>query len=488
MSPKHIQGEIYVDGTWQSSTDTDTIESYNPATGEPIATFPNSSRTDAREAIAAAVDAQNEWAETSAHDRGAYLREAAGVLSDRKEGLSELLTRELGKTIGSARGEVQRAVDLLNYYAEVARDYSGTTTPSTSEHTLNYTQAEPLGTAALITPWNFPIAIPAWKLAPALAAGNTVVFKPASNTPAISASIVEALDEVGVPDGVVNFVTGPGSTVGDEFVVNDNTDVVSFTGSYAVGNRVYHAAAEDGNRVQCEMGGKNPIIVDETADIDLAVELSVGGAYGGAGQACTATSRAIVFESVYDEYLSTLTDTVESMRVGDPSDESVDMGPKVTEDSLEGDLQYIATAKDEGATVAVGGERIDDLEGHFIEPTVLTDVDPHDTIAQEEVFGPVLAVLSVDGWSEAIGVANGVEYGLSASICTNRLDRAKEFAADIQTGVVKINQTSTGVELQMPFGGRKRSSTETFKEQGRQALDFYTHEKAIYMTHFHADE
>lgn len=485
MSRETVIGENLIGGTWQETGGGDVIDRRSPADeSDLVATFPSASRDDAKRAVDAAVAAQSDWADTSAHDRGQYLRKTATILSERKTELSELLTREMGKTIGSSRGEVQRAIDLLNYYAEVARDYGGMTTPSTSENTLSYTEREPWGTAAIITPWNFPIAIPTWKLAPALAAGNTVVFKPASNTPAIAGALVEAFDEAGLPHGVLNFVTGPGSVVGDEFVANPDTDVVSFTGSYGVGKRVHEDAAEAGKRVQCELGGKNPIIVDDSADIDLAVELTIGGAFGVSGQACTATSRAIVLEDVYDEYLDALVDAVESFSVGDPMDEATDMGPKVTADSLDGDLEYIQAGIEEGGTVVTGGERIEDTAGHFIEPTVVTDVEPEMRIAQEEIFGPVLSVLTASDYDEAIGIANGVQYGLSASICTNRLDRAKEFASDIETGVVKINQASTGVELQMPFGGRKQSSSETYKEQGRGALDFYTHEKAVYMTHF----
>lgn len=482
MTPDPITGSNYINGQWQEY-DSDRTERYNPANrDELVSTFPQSTRAEARAAIDAAVDAQERWADTTAHERGDYLRAAATILDDRHEELSRLLTRELGKTIGSARGEVQRAIDLFNYYAEVARDYGGITTPSASEDTLTYTEREPWGTAGLITPWNFPIAIPAWKMAPALAAGNTVVFKPASNTPAIGAAIVEAFDEIDLPDGVLNFVTGPGGTVGDEIATNEAIDVVSFTGSYDVGKHVHQTAADSGKRVQCELGGKNPIIVDDSADLDLAVSLTVGGAFGVTGQACTATSRAIVFESVYDDYLDRLVDAVDGLSVGDPSDESVDMGPKVTAESMEDDLEYVQLGLDEGATLVTGGSRVERLDGPYVEPTVLTDVEPGHRVAQEEIFGPVLAVLTVDDYDEAIEVANGVEYGLSASICTNRLDHARSFARDIETGVVKINQTTTGVELQLPFGGRKRSSSETHKEQGRQALDFYTHEKAVYVT------
>lgn len=478
---------LYIDGEWNTDTE-ETIVSRNPSdTDDVVAEFPKGDRSDTITAIEAAVSAQDEWAGTTPHERGSYLHESASIIEARKDELSRLTSREMGKTISAARGELQRTIDLLNYYAEVVRDAGGVAPPSARENTVTYTQREPWGTAGVITPWNYPIAIPTWKIAPALAAGNTIVFKPASMTPVIAAELVSAFEEAGLPAGVLNFVPGSGSEVGDEITNNDDVDVITFTGSYEVGDQVHKAAAGAGKRVQCEMGGKNPIIVDGSADLDLAVDLTVQGAFIGlAGQACTATSRAIVFESVHDEYLERLTERVEELTVGDPLEDETDLGPKVSEGELESDLEYLEVGVDEGATIAVGGEQLtgDGYEnGYFVEPTVFADVDPEMRVAQEEIFGPVLSVVEVGGYEEAIDVANGVKYGLSSSLCTNRLDHAKSFARDIETGVVKVNQTTTGVEFQMPFGGRKQSSSESFKEQGRQAIDFYTHEKAIYVTH-----
>lgn len=477
---------LYVDGSWRDGEAT-RIVSRSPIDDSVVGEFSAADADETGRAIEAAVAAQDEWAERSAHERGAYLRDAADEVAARKEELSRLLTREMGKTIGAARGELQRTIDLLNYYAEVARDAGGEAPPSASRNTLTYTRREPWGTAGVITPWNYPTAIPTWKIAPALVAGNTVVFKPASSTTAIGAELVAAFADVGLPDGVVNFVPGSGSAVGDTIVTDDDVDVVSFTGSYHVGRGVQESATRAGKRVQCEMGGKNPILVDDTADLDLAVQLTIdGGLAGLAGQACTATSRAIVFESVHDEYLDRLVAAVEDLTVGDPLEESTDMGPKSSEAELESDLEYVQAGREEGATLLTGGERLSGGiydDGYFLEPTVFADVDPEMRIAQEEIFGPVLSVVEVADYDEAIAVANGVDYGLSAALCTNRLDRTQEFADRIQTGVVKVNQTSTGVEMQLPFGGRKNSSSETFKEQGRQAIDFYTHEKAVYVTH-----
>lgn len=478
---------LYVGGEWITETG-ETIVSRNPSdTDDVVATFASGDRSDTADAVATAVDAQEWWRALSPHERGGYLRDAAAEIEPRKETLSKLTSREMGKTIDAARGELQRTIDLLNYYAEVGRDTGGVAPPSANENTVTYTQREPWGTAGIITPWNYPIAIPTWKIAPALVSGNTVVFKPASLTPAIAAELVAAFDSAGIPAGVLNFVPGPGSEVGDEIATNDDVDVVSFTGSYGVGNRVHHAAAEAGKRVQCEMGGKNPIVVDDSANIDLAVELTVaGGLTGLSGQACTATSRVLAFSSVHDEYLDRLVERVEELTVGDPLDGDTDMGPKSSAGELKSDLEYIEDGQDAGAQLVTGGERLTESEyenGYFVEPTVFADVDPDMRIATEEIFGPVLSIIEVADYEEAIKVANAVEYGLSASICTNRLDHAKSFARDVEVGVVKVNQTTTGVELQLPFGGRKNSSTETFKEQGRQALDFYSHEKAIYVTY-----
>lgn len=481
-----LTGNIYINGEWIETSDE--IASQNPAnTQEVVARVSKGNRETAKQAIDASVEAQDEWTSLTQPERGSYLRDAAEVVEDRFDEIVDLVVRELGKTEGSARGEVQRTVDLLNYYAEVARDKGGTAPPSASQHTLTYTKREPWGTAGVITPWNFPIAIPTWKIAPALVAGNTVVFKPASLTPGTAAALVQAFDKADLPAGVLNFVPGSGSEVGDEIVTSDSVDVVSFTGSSRVGEHVYESAVSDGKRVQTEMGGKNPIIVDETADIDHAVQLTIDGAFNGiAGQACTATSRAIVFEEVYDDYLEQLITSVEDLTVADPTKSAPNLGPKVSQSELDSDLEYIAIGENEGANLAVGGDQLTEGEyedGFFVEPTVFTEVEPEMRIAQEEIFGPVLAVLSVSGFDEAISVANGVDYGLTASLCTNDLSRTQRFTRDIETGVVKVNQTSTGVGMQMPFGGRKKSSSETFKEQGRQALEFFSHEKAVYVTH-----
>lgn len=481
----------YIDGEWTAPEDAETIERRSPSAPNVIVSeFPSSSREVAREAIDVAVANQEEWANTSPHVRGGYLRDAAAFVDNERDDIAELIAREMGKPVSIADGEVQRAIDLLNYYAEVARDYGGDAPPSGSENTHVYTEREPLGTVGLITPWNYPIAIPIWKLAPALVAGNTIVLKPASSSPAVAAVVAQAFDHAGLPDGVLNFVTGPGSQIGDEITKNDGIDVVSFTGSTEAGMYVYEDAAVEGKRVQCEMGGKNPLIVDDTADIETAVEITTAGAFAATGQSCTATSRVYVFEEVYDEYLAALTEATEEMVVGDPLDPATEVGPKVDTDGFEKVRNYVKLGQQEGATLHYGGQTVDPdgvEDGYFIEPAIFTDVDHDMRFMHEEIFGPIVGVVQVSGYEEAVELANDTQFGLSASICTNRLDHAKEFVSDIEAGVVKINQTTTGVEFQLPFGGMKMSSTETYKEQGRQAIDFFTHEKAVYVTHVRDD-
>jgi aldehyde dehydrogenase (NAD+) len=472
----------YIGGEWTDAESGDTFETVDPAApGDVVATYQESTAADARAAATAAADANAAWASTPAPDRGAILKAAGDALADRKTELTAQLTREEGKTHAEAGGEVQRAIDIFHYYAQKTRDLGGTVKSSSGGRTNLYTREEPVGVAALITPWNYPIAIPAWKVAPALAAGNTVALKPASLAPGPAVSIVEALDDAGIPDGVINLVTGPGSTVGNALIGHDRVDAVSFTGSSAVGGSVYDLATDDGKRVQTEMGGKNPTIVTESADVEEAADIVAAGAFGVTGQACTAGSRAIVYEEVYDEFVDAIVDRAQSIEVG-PGDE-YGMGPQVSADERRGTLDYIDVGVEEGATLAAGGEALDGGrfgDGYFVAPTVFSDVAPDHRIAREEIFGPVLAVLEVGGFEEAIQVANDVDYGLSASILTRNHTEANRFVEAIEAGVAKINEKTTGLELHVPFGGFKGSSSETWREQGDAGLDFYTIEKTVY--------
>ncbi|MCG1003182.1 MULTISPECIES: aldehyde dehydrogenase family protein [Halobacterium] len=470
----------YVDGEWVSSETGETFDVENPANpSETVASYQQSSTADATEAVDAAVAAEDEWASTPGPERGRILRQAGSILADRKDELTEMLVEEEGKARPEAAGEVQRAIDIFHYFAGKASDLGGTMKASSSPDTTLYTRKEPVGVAALVTPWNYPIAIPAWKLAPALAAGNTVVLKPASAAPGVVLAIAEALDEAGLPDGVLNVVTGPGSSVGSEFIENEGTDAVSFTGSSQVGEMVYDQATDQGKRVQTEMGGKNPTLVADSADPEEAAEIVANGGFGTTGQSCTACSRAIVHEDVYDEFVDALVDEAESIDIG-PGLEA-EMGPQVSQSELDSTLEYIDIARDEGATLAAGGDTPDGLgDGYFVEPTVFTDVDNDMRIAQEEVFGPVVAVIKVSDFEEGLEAANDVEYGLSASVVTDDHTEANRFVDEAEAGVVKVNEKTTGLELHVPFGGFKRSSSETWREQGDEGLEFYTIEKTVY--------
>ncbi|EJN57624.1 2,5-dioxovalerate dehydrogenase [Halogranum rubrum] len=472
----------YVNGEWVSSETGETIDVKNPANpSETVARYQQSNAADAAEAVEAAVAAKDDWATTPGPERGRILREAGNVLADRKDELTDTLVAEEGKAHAEAAGEVQRAIDIFYYFAVKAADLGGTTKSPSGRQKNLYIRQEPVGVAALVTPWNYPIAIPVWKLAPALAAGNTAVLKPASQAPGVAVAVAEALDEAGLPDGVLNVVTGPGSTVGTEFIENEGTDAVSFTGSSEVGELVYEQATDAGKRVQTELGGKNPTLVTDSADPAEAADIVANGGFGTTGQSCTACSRAIVHEDVYDDFVAELVDRAESVDIG-PGDDH-EMGPQVSESELESTLDYIDVAKNEGATLAAGGEVPEGEaleEGYFVEPTVFTDVDHEMRIAQEEVFGPVVAVLKVSDFEEGLEVANGVDYGLSASVVTDDHTEANRFVDESEAGVVKVNEKTTGLELHVPFGGFKRSSSETWREQGDAGLDFYTIEKTVY--------
>ncbi|MFB6106349.1 MAG: aldehyde dehydrogenase family protein [Halobacteriaceae archaeon] len=473
----------YVDGEWVESETGDTFEVRNPAnTDEVVGHFQASSSADAERAIEVAEAAQDEWAGTPGPERGRVLTKAAQLMEERKEELTETLTQEEGKALGEAGGEVQRAIDIFYYYGQKARDWNGQVKNASAPGKKLYTKQEPVGTVALITPWNYPIAIPAWKIAPALAVGNTVVHKPASAAPNVSRKVVECLDEAGLPDGALNWVTGSGSQIGDPFTSHDAVGAVSFTGSSEVGHMVYDDATDDMKRIQTEMGGKNPAVVMPSADVDDAVDIVGAGAFGVTGQACTACSRALVHEDVYDEFVEGIVDYAESIEVGAGLD-GAEMGPQVTESELQGTLDYIEVAEKEGATLVAGGDAPDEGEhanGFYVEPTVFADVDNDMRIAQEEVFGPVLAVIPVSDFEEGLEKANDVNYGLSASIVTNDHAEANRFVDDIEAGVVKVNEKTTGVELHVPFGGFKDSSSETWREQGDAALEFYTISKTVY--------
>jgi len=462
-----------------------TIQIVNPAdTRETVAQYPLSGKEDAVQAIAAARSAFPQWSAMTAVARGRVLSKASQILETRKAELAELLTREEGKTLTESTGEVQRAIDIFRFFGGLSYTLGGQTIPHELPGNLLYTVRQPLGVVGLITPWNFPVAIPAWKMAPALAAGNTVVIKPATQAPAMTLELAKALSEAGLPKGVLNVVIGEGRAVGGELATNHTVVALSFTGSYAVGNQIYQQLALRMARAQMEMGGKNPTIVLADADLDLAARLVAIAGFGLTGQACTATSRVIVEKSVVEAFTAKLLEKAKAVVIGNGLKQGVTMGPAVSKQQLSSNLEYVDGAVAEGAKLLYGGQRPTDGElanGHFMQPTILGNVAPNMRIACEEVFGPVIAVMPVDNFEEALKVANGVDVGLSASLVTRDLKKAMTYAERIEAGVVKINQISTGLALQAPFGGVKKSSTDSFKEQGPGAIEFYSRVKTVYL-------
>jgi acyl-CoA reductase-like NAD-dependent aldehyde dehydrogenase len=471
----------YIAGEWVAASDGNTIENINPATGEVIGYFASATAEDTRRAIAAAKEALSSWAVLPGPSRGAILDKASQIIAARTEELAETLTREEGKTLAEARAEVIRARDIFKYYAGEGYRAGGDVIPASAPETLLFTKREPLGVVAVITPWNFPIAIPAWKIAPALAYGNTVVFKPASLVPHTALKLVEILLEAGLPPGVINLVVGSGRAVGNTLAESKEIAGLSFTGSYDVGLKIYEKTARNLVRTQLEMGGKNPTVVLNDADLALAVDIAVRGGFGLTGQACTATSRVIVEEGIADAFAHALAEAARNLKVGNGLEAGVQMGPAVSTDQLQTDLSYIEIGKQEGAKLLAGGAPIASPSGFFIQPTVFDDVQPEMRIAQEEIFGPVIGIIRARDFDDAIHKANAIGFGLSAAIVTNDLRKAMRFADRIEAGVVKVNEPTTGVALQAPFGGFKGSSANTFKEQGRAAMEFYTRTKTVYV-------
>lgn len=475
----------FIGGEWVPAKSGQTFQNLNPAdTREVVAQYPQSGQADAVAAIEAAKAAFPVWSGMTSVARGRVLSKASQLIEARKPELAKLLTQEEGKTLAEATGEVQRTADIFRFFGGLSYTVGGQTIPHDLPNNMLFTRREALGVVALITPWNFPIAIPAWKMAPALLSGNAVVIKPASQAPAMTMEVAKILAEAGLPKGVLNVVTGDGRAVGGELASNPNIAALSFTGSYKVGSAIYQQLAKNLTRTQLEMGGKNPTIVLADADLDLAARLVAIAGFGLTGQACTATSRVIVEKSVAEAFTAKLVEKAKAIKVGNGLAEGVTMGPAVNEQEFKGNLEYIDIAVKEGAKLVWGGQRLTDgdlANGYFMEPTVLADVTPTMRIANEEVFGPVVAVVAVENFEEALKVANGVDVGLSAAIVTKDFKKAMIYAERIQAGVVKVNQISTGLALQAPFGGMKKSSTDSFKEQGAGAIDFYTRIKTVYL-------
>lgn len=474
----------FINGEWLDSISGKTAPNINPANiKEIIGTTQLASREEARQAVEAAYNAFKRWKNTTAPARGRIIARAARLMEDNKEELAQVLTREEGKTIAEARGELTRAINVVEFCAGESRRMTGETIPSELPSNFAYTIKEPHGVVACITPWNFPIAIPAWKIAPALVAGNTVVFKPATITPGTAVRLTEIFNEAGLPAGVLNLVLGSGSEAGDEIVNHPAVRAISFTGSTETGLKLYEQVARRGVKVQAEMGGKNPVVVLEDCDMDLAVESTAQGAFGSTGQRCTATSRAVVVDKIADEFVEKIVQRAKSFRLGAGDDPNTDIGPSVDESQFNTVLKYIDIGREDGAALLCGGKRAtgDGLDkGLFVEPAVFDHVTPDMRIAREEIFGPVLSVLRVKDLDHAMTVANDSEYGLSSSIFTNDANSIYRFVDEIETGMTHINSPTTGGEAHIPFGGTKATGIGA-REQGSTSLDFYTELKVVYV-------
>ena len=476
----------FIGGRWVPSRTQKTFPNINPAnTDEVVGEFQASGPEDVADAFGAAEGARAAWAALPAPRRGEYLFKAAEILESQLESAASDMTREEGKTLPEATGEVKRAINILRYFGgEGSRQFSYQI-PSERDNVFCFTMRKPLGVVGLITPWNFPSAIPAWKMAPALVAGNTVVLKPASLAPLSALRIVQALERAGLPAGVLNYVTGSGGAIGDALLEHGSLKAVSFTGSCEVGNRLYDKATRRRLRVQLEMGGKNPTIVLADANLDVAAATLVNAAFFSTGQKCTACSRAIVERSVYEPLVDKLVAKTRALKIGNGLEAGIDIGPAVDETQLATDLEYIAIAQREGAQLLCGGRRLTGGaydKGFFVEPTIFGGVTPSMRIAQEEVFGPVLAMMVAEDFEEAMRLANGVRFGLSAAIISNDISRVHQFVNRIEAGLITVNLPTAGVEYQLPFGGTKESSFG-MREQGPLALDFYTESRTVYLKH-----
>jgi len=473
-----------IDGEWVEAESGRTFKSLNPAdTSDILGEFPASDERDVNKAVEAADRAFKEWSRFPAPRRGELLFEVAEILKKRKEELAQLMTREMGKVLKEARGDVQEGIDMTYYMAAEGRRLHGYTTPSELPNKAAYAIRRPIGRIAMITPWNFPLAIPTWKLMPALVAGNTVVWKPASDTPRLAYELAKICQEVGLPPGVLNVVFGSGSEVGVPLAKHKKIDMISFTGSTATGHEIYKYGAEKLNAVHLEMGGKNPIIVMEDADLDLAVEGIIWSAFGTTGQRCTACSRLIVEDGVLGELTEKLVKKTKKLKLGNGLDEDTDVGPVVNESQLKKIHSYVELGLKEGAKLLCGGriaKEGDLAKGFFYEPTIFTNVTAAMRIAQEEIFGPVLAILKAKDYEDAIRIANGTNYGLSSAIYTRDVNIAHRAIEDLEAGITYINSGTIGAEVHLPFGGVKGTGNGG-REAGQAAIDEYTEWKTVYV-------
>lgn len=475
----------YIGGRWITNASTGkTFKSINPANkDEVLGEFPLSGKEDVELAVASAKKAQKEWEKLPAPERGKMLFEVARLMERDKEMLAETITKEMGKTFKESLGEVQVSIDMVYYSAGEGRRLIGETVPSEKRDKYIVYFREPVGIAGIITPWNFPLLLPVRKIMPALISGNTVIFKPSRETPLVAQQFVKILEEAGLPPGTINLIQGSGESAGMEIVKHPDVGVISFTGSVETGSKIGAICGEMIKKVGLELGGKNPVIVLEDADLELALDGCVSGAYGATGQKCTAASRIIVEEKIYYEFIDRFLERVKRIKVGDGMDKDTDMGPLVSESQLSKVRYYVDVGIKEGAKLVYGGNVLDSGEfskGFFFEPTVFTDVTPDMRIAREEIFGPVVCIIKAENFSSAIEIANSTEYGLSASIYTKDLKKSFKAMELLESGVVYINAPPTGAEIQGPFGGVKASGNGE-REQGTTAIDLFTEWKTVFI-------
>ena len=473
----------YIGGSWLDASNGETFENLNPArTRDLIGRFPKSTEKDVDQAVAAARKAFGTWSRMPAPQRGEILRRIGDLLTQRKDAIAHEMTREMGKTFTETRGDVQEAIDTAYYAASETRRLFGHTVPSELPNKFNMSVRRPIGVVGVITAWNFPVAVPTWKIFPALASGNTVIFKPSDDAPMSGMLLVHVLIESGVPAGVINLIQGAGEA-GAALVNHPDVNAITFTGSTETGSKIGEVCGRTHKRFSLEMGGKNPQIVMDDADLALALEGVLWGAFGTTGQRCTATSRLILHEKIHDELVGMLVDRAKKLKLGYGNDPGIDVGPLINPGALDKVTRYIAIGREEGAEVRLGGRRAEGdglADGYFFEPTVFTGVRPEMRIAQEEIFGPVLSVFKVGSYEEAIAVANNTKYGLSSSIYTRDVARAFRAMHDIEAGITYVNGPTIGAEAHMPFGGVKQTGNG-HREGGWEVFDFYTETKTLYV-------
>ncbi|MDZ7957350.1 MAG: aldehyde dehydrogenase family protein [Aulosira sp. DedQUE10] len=474
----------YINGEWLSALGEATLESRNPADkNEVVATFPRSVADDVNKAVVAARQAYRSWRQVPAPARAEYIFRVGEILLQHKEELAQLISREMGKPLTEARGDVQEGIDCAFYSAGEGRRLFGQTTPSEMPNKFAMTVRSPIGVCALITPWNFPMAIPCWKAMPALVCGNTVILKPAEDTPACATKLIEIFTAACFPPGVVNLVHGVGEEAGKALVEHPDVDLVSFTGSSETGAFVGATCGSTHKRVCLEMGGKNAQVVMEDADLELALDGAVWGAFGTTGQRCTATSRLILHRDIKEKFTTMLYERTRKLRLGAGTDPDIDIGPLINESQLQRVSKYLDIAREEGAKVLIGGEIANQEQlknGYFFQPTILDEVTPQMRVAREEIFGPVVVLIEVSSFEEAIAVLNNTNYGLSSSVYTRDINRAFTAMRDIEAGITYINGPTIGAEVHLPFGGVKQTGNG-HREAGTTALDVFTEWKSVYV-------